>query len=176
MASTTYQIDTEHSHAQFKVRHLMISNVRGEFTKVTGSVVFDPDNPSAAQISAEIDVSTISTRVAQRDEDLKSATFFDVAHYPTITFVSKDIAATGPDSFEVAGNLTIHGTTREVALTVEDVSPEAKDPWGNMRRGASAKTRISRKNFGMEWNLALEAGGFVVGDEIDITIDVELVR
>jgi polyisoprenoid-binding protein YceI len=176
MAAITYQIDNAHSHAQFKVRHMMIANVRGEFSKVTGSVVYDPDNPPASQINAEIDVSTINTREAQRDQHLKSGDFFDVARYPSITFASKDVVAIGPDSFEVAGDLTIRGNTRQVALKVEDVTPEAKDPWGNFRRGASAKTRINRKNFGLEWNMALEAGGFLVGEEVEITIDVELVR
>jgi polyisoprenoid-binding protein YceI len=176
MAAITYQIDNAHSHAQFKVRHLMISNVRGEFSKVSGSVVYDPDDPPASKINAHIDVSTISTREPQRDEHLKSGDFFDVARYPSITFASKDVVANGPDSFEVAGDLTIHGTTRQVALAVEDVTPEAKDPWGNFRRGASAKTKINRKDFGLAWNMALEAGGFVLGDEIEITIDVELIR
>jgi polyisoprenoid-binding protein YceI len=176
MASVTYQIDSAHTHAQFKVRHLMISNVRGEFSKVTGTVVYDPDNPSAAQVNATIDVSTISTREPQRDEHLKSGDFFDVARHPAITFASKEVTASGPESFEVTGDLTIRGTTRQVALAVEDVTPEAKDPWGNLRRGASAKTRIVRKDFGLEWNMALEAGGFVVGEEVEITIDVELIR
>jgi polyisoprenoid-binding protein YceI len=176
MAAITYQIDNAHSHAQFKVRHMMIANVRGEFSKVTGSVVYDPENPSASRINAEIDVSTINTREAQRDQHLKSGDFFDVARYPSITFASKDVVASGPDSFEVAGDLTIRGNTRQVALKVEDVTPEAKDPWGNFRRGASAKTRIRRKDFGLEWNVALEAGGFLVGEEVEITIDVELVR
>ncbi len=176
MAAITYQIDNAHSHAQFKVRHMMISNVRGEFSKVTGTIVYDADNPSASKINAEIDVSTISTREPQRDEHLKSGDFFDVARYPSITFASKDVAATGPDSFEVTGDLTIRGTTRQVALAVEDVTPEAKDPWGDFRRGASAKIKINRKNFGLAWNMALEAGGFLVGDDIEITIDVELVR
>ena len=162
MAAITYQIDNAHSHAQFKVRHMMISNVRGEFSKVTGTIVYDADNPSASKINAEIDVSTISTREPQRDEHLKSGDFFDVARYPSIIFASKDVAATGPDSFEVAGDLTIRGTTRQVALAVEDVTPEAKDPWGDFRRGASAKIKINRKNFGLAWNMALEAGGFLV--------------
>ncbi len=176
MAAVTYTIDNAHSHAQFKVRHMMISNVRGEFSKITGTVVYDADDPTASQIKAEIDVTTINTREEQRDAHLKSADFFDVARYPTITFVSQGIVATGPDSLEVAGDLTIRGKTDTVALVVEDLTPETKDPWGNFRRGASAKTRIRRKDFGLTWNMALEAGGFVVGEEIEITIDVELVR
>ena len=176
MAATTYQIDPAHTHAQFKVRHMMIANVRGEFSKVTGSVVFDPDQPSSAQINAEIDVSTINTREPQRDEHLKSVDFFDAIRHPSITFASTGVAARGPDRFEVTGDLTIRSNTRQVALTVEDLTPETKDPWGNLRRGATAKTRINRKSFGLEWNLALEAGGFLVGDEVEITIDVEMIR
>lgn len=176
MPSVTYQIDTAHSHAEFKVRHMMIANVRGEFPKVTGSVVYDADNPSASQVNAEIDVATINTGEPPRDVHLRSGDFFDAARYPSITFASKNVTASGPDSFEVAGDLTIRGKTRPVALSVEELTPEAKDPWGNLRRGASAKTRINRKNFGLEWNMALEAGGFLVGDEVEITIDVELIR
>jgi len=176
MSAVQYQIDTAHSHAQFKVRHMMIANVRGEFSKVTGSVIYDAEDPCASKISANIDVSTISTREPQRDEHLKSVDFFDVARYPSIAFTSNEIVASGPDSFEVTGNLSIRGVTRPAILTVEGLTPEAKDPWGNMRRGASAKTHISRKSFGLEWNVALEAGGFLVGDDVEITIDVELIR
>ena len=176
MPAVTYQIDPAHSHAQFKVRHMMIANVRGEFSKVSGAIVYDVDNPSASRVNAEIDASTINTREPQRDEHLRSGDFFDVARHPSITFASTSVTASGPGSFEVVGYLTIRGNTRRVALTVEEVTPEAKDPWGNTRRGASAKTRINRKNFGLEWNMALEAGGFLVGDEVEITIDVELIR
>ena len=171
-----YNIDPAHSAAQFKVRHMMIANVKGEFTKISGGVNYDPANPGATQIQATIDASTINTRDEQRNGHLKSADFFDVEKFPNITFQSKKVAATGPGSFEVMGDLTIHGVTQPVALTVEDVTPEAKDPWGNLRRGATAKTKINRKDFGLHWNVALEAGGFLVGDDIEITIDVELIR
>ena len=173
---STYQIDTAHSAAQFKVRHMMIANVKGEFDKVTGTVNFDPANPAASTVEASIDASTISTRDEQRDGHLKSADFLDVEKYPAITFKSKKVTATGADSFKVVGDLTIHGTTKEVSLNVEELTEEAKDPWGNMRRGASAMTRINRKDFGMIFNVALEAGGFLVGEEVDLTIDVELIR
>jgi polyisoprenoid-binding protein YceI len=176
MAAVTYQIDNAHSHAQFKVRHMMISNVRGEFTKVSGTIVFDPDNPTNSQITVEIDVNTINTRDEQRDAHLKSGDFLDAARYPKIAFVSRGVVATGTDSYEVAGDLTIRGNTQTVALVVEDVTPETKDPWGNFRRGASAKTHIRRKEFGLEWNMALETGGFLVGEDVEITIDVEMVR
>jgi polyisoprenoid-binding protein YceI len=173
---STYQIDPAHTSAQFKVRHMMIANVKGEFDKVSGTVNFDPANPSAASIEASIDVASISTRDEQRDADLKSPNFFDVEKYPAITFKSKKVTATSGDSFTVVGDLTIHGVTKEVDLTVEELTDEAKDPWGNLRRGASARTRIHRKDFGMTFNMALEAGGFLVGEDVDLTIDVELVR
>jgi polyisoprenoid-binding protein YceI len=176
MSTVVYQIDPAHSAAQFKVRHMMIANVKGEFTKVSGTVTSDPSNPSAVQIQAAIDANSISTRDEQRDGHLKSADFFDVARYPTITFQSNKVVPSGPNSFEVVGDLTIHGVTHPVPLTVEEVTPEAKDPWGNMRRGATARANVNRKDFGLHWNVALEAGGFLVGDEIEISIDVELIR
>jgi len=173
---STYQIDNAHSSAQFKVRHMMIANVKGEFDKVSGTVTFDPANPGASSVDASIDTATISTRDEQRDGHLKSADFLDVEKYPAITFKSKKVTATGDDSFNVLGDLTIHGTTKEVTLNVEELTGEAKDPWGNMRRGATAKTRINRKDFGMGFNVALEAGGFLVGEDVDLTIDVEMIR
>jgi polyisoprenoid-binding protein YceI len=173
---STYQIDPAHSSAQFKVRHMMIANVKGEFDKVSGTVNFDAANPAASSVEASIDVSTIRTRDEQRDGHLKSPDFFDIEKYPAITFKSKKVTANGSDSFNVLGDLTIHGTTKEVSLNVEELTGEAKDPWGNLRRGATAKARINRKDFGMGFNVALEAGGFLVGEEIDLTIDVELSR
>jgi polyisoprenoid-binding protein YceI len=172
---SVYQIDPSHSAAQFRVRHMMIANVKGEFDKVSGTVDFDPADPSAASVEASIDVSTIRTRDEQRDNHLKSPDFFDVEKYPAITFKSKRVTASGSDRFTVAGDLTIHGVTREVSLHVEELTPEAKDPWGNLRRGATAKARINRKDFGMHFNVALEAGGFLVGEDVDLTIDVEMI-
>ena len=173
---STYQIDPAHSAAQFKVRHMMIANVKGEFDKVSGTAVYDPANPAASSVEATIDVASISTRDEQRDTHLKSPDFFDVEKYPTITFKSKRVTSSGSDSFSVAGDLTIHGVTKEVTLNVEELTEEAKDPWGNLRRGAEAKTRIHRKDFGMTFNMALDTGGFVVGEDVDISIDVEMVR
>jgi polyisoprenoid-binding protein YceI len=175
-AAVRYDIDAAHSSAHFKVRHLMISNVQGEFTKMSGSVVFDPANPAGSSIEVTIDTSSISTREPKRDEHLKSADFLDVAKYPTIVFKSRDIVPDGKDSYEVTGDLTIHGVTQEVALDVDSVTPEAKDPWGGFRRGASASVTISRKDFGVAWNAALETGGVMVGDDVHITLEVELVR
>jgi polyisoprenoid-binding protein YceI len=173
---STYQIDTAHTHAQFKVRHLMISNVKGEFTQVTGTVEFDEANPAASSINVTVDVNSISTREPQRDGHLKSADFFDAAKYPTITFVSKEVVKSGEDSFEVVGDLTIHGVTQTVDLNVEEFTPEMKDPYGMYRRGASAKTTIIRSDFGLVYNSALETGGVLIGDDVHITIDVELTR
>ena len=172
----TYQIDPAHSSAQFKVRHMMIANVKGEFHKVSGTVNFDPANPTASTVEASIEAASISTRDEQRDTHLKSADFFDVANFPLITFKSRNLTSTGAGRFAVTGDLTIHGVSKQVTLDVEELTEEAKDPWGNMRRGAAAKTRINRKDFGMHFNVALEAGGFMVGEDVDLTIDVELIR
>lgn len=173
--ATTWSIDGSHTNATFSVRHLMISNVRGEFQKVTGSVTFDPANPAAASVQASIDVASISTREPQRDAHLRSADFFDVDNHPTIAFASTKVR-TGDKGLEIVGDLTIRGTTREVVLAVEGPTPEQTDPWGNVRVGASASTRIKRSDFGMTWNTVLEAGGVVVGDDINIHLDVELIR
>lgn len=173
---STYQIDTAHTQAQFKVRHLMISNVKGEFDKVTGTIEYDDANPSAAKIDVTIDVASISTREAQRDAHLKSADFFDVEKFPTIRFVSKEVVKSGEDTFEVVGDLTIHGVTKTVDLDVEDFTPEMKDPYGLFRRGASARTTILRSDFGLVYNAVLEAGGVAIGNEVHITIDTEFTR
>ena len=149
--------------------------VRGEFSKVSGTVVVDPDAPENSRVEAHIEASSIHTRDEQRDTHLKSADFLDVERYPEITFVSKKI--TGADGeWKVTGDLTIHGVTREVALAVEGPSPDVKDPWGNVKSGASAVTKINRKDFGLVWNVALETGGLLVGDEVTITLEVELLR
>jgi len=164
---SNYQIDPAHSSAQFKVRHMMISNVKGEFHKISGTVNFDPANPTASTVEAAIEAASISTRDEQRDTHLKSGDFLDVEKFPAITFKSKSVTSS---------DLTIHGISKPVILAVEELTEETKDPWGNMRRGATAKTRINRKDFGMHFNVALEAGGFMVGEDLDLTIDVELIR
>jgi polyisoprenoid-binding protein YceI len=173
---STYQIDTAHTQAQFKVRHLMVSNVKGEFDKVTGTVTFDDANPGASAIDITIDVASISTREPQRDTHLKSPDFFDVEKFPTITFVSKEVVKSGEDSFEVVGDLTIHGVTKTIDLNVTSVTPEVKDPYGLFRRGAEAKTTILRSDFGLVFNMVLEAGGVAISDEVHITIDTEFTR
>jgi polyisoprenoid-binding protein YceI len=173
---STYQIDTAHTHAQFKVRHLMISNVKGDFDKVTGTIVYDEANPGATSINISIDVNSISTRDPQRDAHLKSADFFDVERFPNITFVSTGVVKSGENSFEVVGDLTIHGITVPVDLNVESVTPEMKDGFGFIRRGAEAKATILRSDFGVKYNMLLEAGGVAIGDEVHITIDTEFTR
>ncbi|SPE29687.1 conserved hypothetical protein [Candidatus Sulfopaludibacter sp. SbA6] len=170
-----YGFDPAHSSAHFSVRHMMISNVRGEFTKLSGTVIFNPDNLQASSVEAVIDASSIRTRDDQRDAHLKSPDFLDVEHYPEIRFRSTRIGRDGSE-YMVHGDLTIRGVTKEVPLKVEDLTPEAKDPWGNLRAGATASAKIKRGEFGLGWNMVLEAGGFLVGEEVSITIDVELVR
>jgi polyisoprenoid-binding protein YceI len=172
----TYQIDSQHAGAHFKVRHMMISDVKGEFSHITGSVEFDPSNLGAAHVEVSIDATTVSTREPLRDKHLKSRDFLDVNRYPTITFISTKVTAVGEHSYDVSGDLTIRGITRAVTLHVESLTPEIKDPTGLLRRGASASMRIERRDFGLTWNAVLESGGFLVGDAVAVTIDVELVR
>ena len=171
----SYTIDPAHSTAQFVVRHMMITNVRGGFGSVKGSVVFDAADPSQTTVEATIDVSSINTRDEQRDAHLKSADFFDVANYPAITFRSTAVRQDG-DDLAVTGDLTIHGVTRQVVLKVEGPTPENKDPWGNLRIGASGTTKIKRSDYGLKWNAALETGGVLVGDDVKIELEVSLIK
>jgi polyisoprenoid-binding protein YceI len=175
-AESAWEIDPAHSSVQFSVRHMMVSNVRGAFTKVSGTVRGDEQDPTHATVEATIDTSSIDTREAKRDEHLRSPDFLDVAKYPTMTFRSKKITKTGDGRYDVTGDLTLHGVTREVVLHVEGPSPAMKDPRGGLRAGASATTRIDRRDFGITWSKALDSGGVVVGDDIDVTIDVEGVK
>lgn len=166
----TWQIDPNHSAAQFSVRHLGVSTVRGAFSKVTGTAKYDPSDASKDSLEANIDATSIDTRVTARDNDLRSPNFLDVQKYPTITFVSKQAKSAGSGKLQITGDLTIHGVTKEVVLDVEGPSAPIKDPWGNQRIGASASTKINRQDFGVKG-----APG-VVGDEITITIDTELIQ
>jgi polyisoprenoid-binding protein YceI len=173
--TTTWNIDASHSHVEFSVRHLMISTVKGRFGEVSGKVVTDEGDPSRGQVEVTINAASIDTREAQRDAHLRSADFFDAENFPTLTFKSTRIAKASGDDLTVTGDLTIRGTTREVVL---DVTSEGRvtDPWGGERAGFTAKGKIKRSDFGLTWNMALETGGVVVGDEIKISIDVELVK
>jgi polyisoprenoid-binding protein YceI len=173
--TSNWNIDPAHSTAQFTVRHLGISNVTGNFTKVTGMVVLNDKDITQSQVSASIDVNSINTRVEARDKDLKSPNFFEVEKYPTIEFKSKRIVNSG-GKLQVIGDLTIHGTTREVTLDVDGPTPEMTDPWGNSRRGISATTAINRRDFNLVYNNLLKTGEAVVGDIVKIQIDAEMVR
>ena len=172
----TYTIDPEHSSIQFKVRHLMVSNVKGVFSKVQGVIDIDDSDVTKSKVKVNIDTESINTGVAKRDEHLRSADFFDVSKYPAMTYISKKVVKSGEGKLKMVGDLTLHGITREVVLDVEGLSNEAKDPWGKMRRGASAVTTINRKDFGLTWNKALETGGVVVGDEVIISLEVEMIK
>jgi len=174
--AATWQIDPDHSSFQFKVRHLMVSNVKGDFTKVKGAVTMDDKDISNLNVELTIDAASVNTGHAKRDEHLRAADFFDVTKYPTITFVSKKVMKDGPDRLKVTGDLTMHGMTREVTVNVEGPTQEVKDPWGNFRRGATGAARINRKDFGLTWNRALETGGVVVGEDVDIFVEIELIK
>jgi len=154
----------------------MISSVRGEFEKVTGKIVYDESDVTKSSADIAIETASINTRVAKRDEHLRSPDFLDVAKYPAITFRSKRVEKAGDGTLKMTGDLTIRGVTKEVVLTVEGPSPEIKDPGGNRRVGGQATTKVGRKDFGLVWNKSLETGGVVVGDEVEITIDVEIYR
>ena len=173
--TTTWNIDPIHSTAQFKVKHMMISNVKGEFTSVKGSLEFDEQDVGNSRVQAEIDASTINTREPQRDAHLKSGDFFDVEKFPTLEFKSTRVTRTGDDELKVEGDLTIHGVTKSVAFAVEGPSAANKDPWGNQRIGLTATTKINRKDYGLTWNAALETGGILVGEEVTITLDVQFI-
>jgi polyisoprenoid-binding protein YceI len=174
--TTTWNIDPVHSVAEFKVKHMMISNVKGQFTGVTGVLSLDEVDVTNSQVEATLDAASVNTRDAQRDTHLKSADFFHVEKFPTLSFKSTLVNRTSDGDLAVAGNLTINGVTRKVVFAVEGPSAPAKDPWGNHRVGLSATTKINRKDFGLTWNAALETGGILVGDEITITLDVQFVK
>jgi len=175
-STTTWNIDPAHTTAEFKVRHMMITNVRGQFSRITGMVTLDESDVTKSRVEASIDAASINTREPDRDMHLKSADFFDVEKFPTLTFASTHLTPSGDGELEVEGDLTIHGVTRKVAFAVEGPTPPGKDPWGNTRIGLSATTKINRKDFGLTWNAALETGGILVGDEVTITLDVEAVK
>jgi polyisoprenoid-binding protein YceI len=172
--ATSWNVDPGHSHAEFAVRHLMISTVKGRFAEVTGTLTGDESDPESASIELTIPVAGIDTRESQRDAHLRSADFFDADNYPAITFTSSRIVTTG-ESFAVTGDLTIRGVTRRITLDVEP-GGRVRDPWGGERLGFSASTKLNRKDFGLHWNQALEAGGVLVGDEVKVTLELELIR
>jgi len=173
--TTTYQIDPRHSSAGFGVTHLMISTVRGEFHGVTGTVVVDDSDISKSSVNVTIDATTVDTREPDRDKHLKSEAFFDVAKYPSITFQSTKVERNNDGSLKVTGDLTIRGVTKTAVLTASLPKAPIKDPWGLRRTATSASTRINRQDFGVAWNQKLDSGGVVVGDDVNITLDVEMI-
>ena len=175
MTTQTWQIDSAHSGIHFAVRHLVIAKVRGQFSRWTGALAVPDGDFSQASVSVTIDATSIETGVADRDTHLKSADFFDVASFPELTFRSRRIEPRGGDRFALIGELTIRGISREVVLDVESAG-QTKDPWGNVRAGFAGKTAVDRKEFGLTWNQVLEAGGVMVGDKVEIEIEVEAVR
>lgn len=172
---TTWTVDPAHAEIGFAVRHLMISTVRGRFGAVSGTVTVDEQNPHNSKVDVTVDIGSIDTRQEMRDNHLRSADFFDVEKYPTMHFVSKRIEGDLKGEFRVLGELTIRGITRDVTLNAT-LEGRTKDPWGNERAGFSASGKINRHDFGLNWNQALETGGVMVGDEVKLTIDVELVH
>jgi polyisoprenoid-binding protein YceI len=174
--AATWEMDPAHSSFQFKVRHLTVSNVSGDFSKFRGVVMIDDKDITQLRVEVTIDAASVNTGHAQRDEHLRGPDFFDVAKHPTLAFVSRKVSKADGGRLKVTGDLTIHGVTREITVDVEGPTAEVKDPWGNFRRGATATTKINRKDFGLTWNKVLDGGGLVVGDEVNIYVEVELVR
>ena len=175
MSTSKWDFDLVHSSINFHVRHLMVSKVHGRFQTWTGTLELDEQDLTRSRIDISIDASSIDTKEDKRDAHLRSPDFLDVEKFPAITFTSKRIERDG-DGYQVTGDITFHGVTREVVLEVEGGDQFVKDPWGGLRTGFSAKTRLNRKDFGLTWNMALEAGGFVVGDKLEISIEVEAVK
>ena len=175
-ATSTWQIDPNHSAAQFAVRHLGLSTVRGAFTKVSGTIQFDDKDITKSSVDVTIDAASVDTRVEGRDKDLRSDHFFEVEKYPTLTFKSTKVEQAEVGKLKVTGDLTIHGVTKQVVLDVEGPTAAVKDPWGNQRAAANATTKINRQDFGVKWNAKMDNGGWVLGDDVAITIDVEMVQ
>jgi polyisoprenoid-binding protein YceI len=172
----TWQIDPDHSSFQFKVRHMTVSNVRGEFKKARGIVIIDDNDITNLKVELALDAGSVNTDHAKRDDHLRSLDFLDVAKYPTITFVSKKVTRVDENRLKVIGDLSIRGITREITVDIEGPTPEVKDPGGNIRRGATGTSKINRKDFGVAWNKVLDSGGLVVGDEVNISVEVEMVK
>ena len=172
---TAWDIDSSHSSVTFSVRHMMVSNVKGEFGKITGAVSYDADKPETSTVDATVDATTINTRDPKRDGHLKSPDFFDVAKFPTLTFKSKKVAKAGT-GLKLTGDLTMHGVTKEVTFDVTGPVAPIKDGFGGVRSGATATTKVNRKDFGLTWNKAMEAGGVLVGEDIAVTLELELTQ
>jgi polyisoprenoid-binding protein YceI len=174
--SSTWNIDPAHSAAEFKVRHMMISNVSGKFSGLSGILNLDETDYTRSTVEVSIPAASVKTADEKLDAHLKNEDFFNVEKFPALTFKSTSIRSTGGRDYEVDGDLTILGITKSVTLNVNDVSEPSKDPWGNQRIGLSGSTKVNRKDFGLEWNTALELGGVLVGDEVTITLDVQFIK
>lgn len=175
-ATITWKLDPAHSHAEFKIKHMMISNVKGSFSGLSGTLTEHVTDKSLSSVDASVAIATISTGDAQRDGHLKGADFFDAEKYPTMTFKSSQVKPNGDGGYNVTGDLTVHGVTRQQTFIVEGPSEPAKDPWGNTRIGLSATTKINRKDYGLNWNAALETGGILVGEDVNITIEAQFIK
>jgi polyisoprenoid-binding protein YceI len=175
-AVTTWNVDPVHSTAEFRVKHMMIANVRGRFTGVTGTLTFNSADVTQSRVEASVDIATIDTRDPQRDTHLKSPDFLDAEKFPTMTFRSSRVVRKSNGAIAVVGPLTIHGITKEVEFDVEGPTPPVKDPWGNTRIGVAATTKIDRREFGLTFNAPLETGGVLVGEEVHITLELEFVQ
>lgn len=171
-----WKLDPAHSSAEFKIKHMMISNVKGSFTGLTGALIEDKNDPTRSSVEATIDIATISTGDAQRDAHLKSADFFEHEKHPHMTFKSASVEKQGEGEYKVTGDLTLHGVTKPVTFNVEGPTAPGKDPWGNTRIGLSATTKINRKDFGLSWNAALETGGILVGEDVQISIEAQFIQ
>jgi polyisoprenoid-binding protein YceI len=175
-ATTTWNLDPAHSGAEFKVKHMMISNVKGSFSGLSGVLAEHATDSALSSVEASVDVATVNTGDEKRDGHLKSADFFDAEKFPKMTFKSTGVAKKGDAEYAVTGNLTVHGVTKPVTFAVEGPSAPGKDPWGNTRIGLSATAKINRKDFGLGWNAPLETGGFLVGEEVTITLEVQFIK
>jgi polyisoprenoid-binding protein YceI len=175
-AITTWSVDSTHSVVEFKIKHMMISNLKGNFTSVTGTLSLDENDLTQSSVEAAIEIASIHTRDEGRDAHLKGADFFDAEQFPTMQLKSTHIALKSDGEVVVTGDLMIKGVTHSVQFAVEGPSPATKDPWGNTRIGLSATTKINRKDFGLTWNAALEAGGLMVGEDVSITLDLEFLK
>jgi polyisoprenoid-binding protein YceI len=176
MTTTTYELDPVHSHLGFSVRHMMVSQQRGQFQGVTGSLTLDREDVTRSHVEVSIDVATINTNNTDRDNHLRSGDFFDVANHPKMTFASREVKVQSDGELHITGDLTIRGTTRSVTLTAEPLSAESKDPFGNIKLGTSVTGKVSRKDFGMVWNAVLETGGIALADDVKLQLDVQFVR
>jgi polyisoprenoid-binding protein YceI len=174
--ATTYEVDGAHSQIGFSVTHMMVSTARGTFGTVSGTVEWDPKNVAATKVSGKVDISSVDTNNADRDTHLKSPEFFDVAQFPEMTLVSKSVKNIKATGFDLVTDLTLHGVTKEVVFHVNTLSGEFKDPWGNIKVGTVATAKINRQDFGVSWNKGLDQGGYIVGDEVSIQLDLELLK